>query len=54
MELTGRQLQVTSSNAYSGTDSITFTIDSTPPTAILTDTDAETILYLLLYHLLIL
>ena len=31
-------------NAYSGTDSITFTIDSTPPTVILTDTDADNII----------
>ena len=31
-------------NAYSGTDSITFTIDSTAPTVTLTDTDADNII----------
>ena len=30
-------------NAYSGTDSITFTIDNTSPTVILTDTDSDNI-----------
>ena len=31
-------------NAYSGTDSITFTVDSTAPTVTLTDTDADNII----------
>ena len=28
-------------NVYTGTDSITFTVDNTPPTVVLTDTDAD-------------
>ena len=30
-------------NAYSGTDSITFTIDNTAPTVSLTDTDSDNV-----------
>jgi len=31
-------------NLYTGTDSITFTVDNTPPTVILTDTDSDNLL----------